>query len=153
VLRTLIDGLDRIVGSLTSTLLEMDSTTLLADFVSQLKPFEQRKYLSAVIACLVEQYFASDVLHHNDVPLPTPKSVCGVAKLLHTLIKDNDGLKDHLVSVLTRSTIPSLDDSLAARRSIMAAIAQDEGEKIRGSLSHPHIDDKQTNCIRYLRTV
>jgi telomere length regulation protein len=40
----------------------------------------------------------------------------------------NEVLKDHLVSSLTRSTIPSLDDSLATRRSVIAALAQDEGK-------------------------
>lgn len=57
-----------------------------------------------------------------------------MAGLLEHLTHDNEGLKDHLVSILTRSTIPGLDDSLAARRSIIAALAQDEGPTLLSSI-------------------
>jgi telomere length regulation protein len=128
--KTYTDNPDRVVGSLTSTLLYADSAMLLAGAMSRMKTFEQRKYLSAIISFIVKQYFSFDIIHHDDAPIPKLKSVSGVASLLHTLTKDNDGLKDHLASIVTRSNIPSLDDSLAARRGIMAALAQDEGENI-----------------------
>lgn len=124
----LTDDLDRIAGSLASTLLASDSAKLLADCISRLKPFEQRKYLNALIAFMVKRYFSSDLVHHDDEPLPASKTISGAASLLHSLVEDNEGLKDHLVSTLTRSTIPSLDGSLAGRRSVMAALAEDEGQ-------------------------
>ena len=111
-------------------LLTTDSVELLVDLVSQLKPFEQRKYLSSIIAFIVKQYFSSDHVNHEDVSIPASKTVCAAARLLQTLTKDSDVRKDHLLSLLMRSTLPSLDDSLAARRSVMAALAQDEGEAL-----------------------
>jgi telomere length regulation protein len=118
-----------VISSLTSSLLESDSAALLAAFLPRLKPYEQRKYLEAVIVFIVKQYFAADIVQHKDEPIPISKDVSGVASLLHMLTRENESLKDHLVSILTRSTIPSLDDSLAARRSVMAALAPDEGNK------------------------
>jgi telomere length regulation protein len=133
-------GLDRIVGALASTLIALDSSKLLADCVSRLKPFEQRKYLNALIAFSLKQYFSSDIVHHNEEPASASKTISGAASLFHSLVKGNEGLKDHLVSILTRSTIPALDDSLAARRSLMAALAQDEGQSIFCSSSSDHAD-------------
>jgi telomere length regulation protein len=122
------DYLDRVVSSLASTLIESDSTELLVDCISQLKPFEQRKYLNSLITFIVKRYFSSDIVHHDGGLLPTSKTISGAASLLHSLVKENEALKDHLASTLARSIIPSLDDSLAARRSVMAALAQDEGQ-------------------------
>jgi telomere length regulation protein len=123
----LTNGIDRVVGSLTSTLLNTDSALLLADLISQLKSFGQQKYLGSVIAFIVKQYFASGNIRPDDATISGSKTVSAVASLLHVLVKNNESLKDYLVSILTRSTIPSLGDSLAARRSVMAAVAQDEG--------------------------
>lgn len=121
------DSTDRVISSLTSSLLESESVALLADLLPRLKPYEQRKYLEAVIVFIVKQCFPADTIQREDEPIPVSKDVSGVACLLHVLTKENQSLKDHLVSILTRSTIPSLDDSLAARRSVMAALAPDEG--------------------------
>lgn len=99
----------------------------------QLKTFEQRKYLEAIIALAIKQYLPVDELQHNDAPVPTSKPVSAVASLLECLNHDNEGLKDFLILILTRSTIPGLNDSLAARRSMIAALALDEGQT---SLSH-----------------
>jgi len=126
-LRVFTDGIDRVISSLTSSLLDTDSATLLADLLSLLKPYEQRKYLDAVIVFVVKHYFSTDIVLREDKPIPMSKDVSGVASLLHILARENESLKDHLVSILTRSTVPSLDDSLAARRSVMAALAPDEG--------------------------
>jgi telomere length regulation protein len=125
------DRKDRVVGSLTSALIDSDSVTLLANFVSRLKPFEQRKYLNAVITFVVKRCFSSDMSRHDDIPVPVSGAVSGVANLVHVLVKDSECLRDHLISILTRSVVPSLDDSLDARRSIMAAISQDEGKTSR----------------------
>jgi len=96
-----------------------------------MKPFEQRKYLNSIVTFLVKQYFSSDHVDYEDAPISASKFVSGVARLIHVLTGESDALKDHLVSLLTRSALPSLDDSLAARRSVMAALAQDEGEYSR----------------------
>jgi telomere length regulation protein len=134
----LTNGIDRVVGSLTSTLLSADSALLLADLISRLKSFEQQKYLSAVIAFLIKQYLVSETTRSDDARIPESKTVSGVASLLHVLTKNNESLKDHIISILTRPTIPSLGDSLAARRSLMAAAAQDEGQKHYLSIALPH---------------
>lgn len=93
-----------------------------------MKTFEQRKYLNAVIAFVDKQYFSSVMVSKEDVPISPSRVISGVAGLLHNLTKDNDILKEHLVSSLTRSTIPSLGDSLAACRCVIAALSKDEGQ-------------------------
>ncbi|KAH8732829.1 telomere length regulation protein-domain-containing protein [Phaeosphaeriaceae sp. PMI808] len=117
---------DRVVGSLIAKLLVADSVKLLADLISRLKPFEQQKYLDAVIVFTIKKYLSSDQVHSGDLFISASKTVSGVASLLYAITKGNDSQMDHLVSLLTRSTIPSLDDSLAVRRSIMAVVSQDE---------------------------
>jgi telomere length regulation protein len=92
-----------------------------------MKSFEQRKYINAVIAHIVKHHLSAGVVNRDDEPVPMSKPISGAAVLLHILIKDGDAMKEHLVSLLTRSTIASLDDSLAARRSVLSALAQDEG--------------------------
>jgi telomere length regulation protein len=92
-----------------------------------MKTFEQRKYLNAILAFLARTYFLSEVFSKDDAPIPSSAAVSAAAGLIYALTKDNDALKEHLVSLLTRSTIPTLDDSLPGRRSIMAALAKDEG--------------------------
>jgi telomere length regulation protein len=100
---------------------------LLADMMLRLKSFEQRKFLSAAITFVAKHYCPSDTASHGVAPILDSTAVSGVAALIHVLVQKSEGLKDHLVSILTKPTIPSLDDSLAARRSVMAALAQDEG--------------------------
>lgn len=76
----------------------------------------------------MEEYCRSDTVSKEytlDVASPT---ISSAACLLHSFMDNNDILEDHLVSSLTRSTIPSLNESLAVRRSVIAALAQDEGE-------------------------
>jgi telomere length regulation protein len=108
-------------------LVQNNSVEQLADTMSRMKTFEQRKYLNAIIVFMVRQYFSTDVASKDDTPLASSKAISGAASLIHTLTKNNDSLKEHLVSVLTRSTIPTLDDSLSARRSVMATLAKDDG--------------------------
>ena len=95
--------------------------------LSKMKSSEQRKYINAVIASIVKNLFSAGGLNREDQPVPASKTVSGAAALVHTLIKGSDTMKEHIVSLLMRSTVPSLDDSLAARRSILSALAQDEG--------------------------
>jgi hypothetical protein len=104
-----------------------DSVGLLASILSKMKSSEQRKYIDAVIASIIKSHFSAGVINREDEPLPVSKTVSGAAALVHTLIKESEALKEHLVSLLTRSTIPTLDDSVAARRSVLSALAQDDG--------------------------
>jgi telomere length regulation protein len=122
------DSEDRVVASLASTLIDSDSGVFLADYVSRLKPFEQRKYLNAIITFAAKRYFSSDTSRHTDISVPVSGTVSGLAGFIHVIVKDNESLRDHLVSILTRSVVPSLDDSLSVRRSVMAALSQDEGK-------------------------
>jgi telomere length regulation protein len=92
-----------------------------------MKSFEQRKYVNAVIAHIVKQHFSGGVINREDEQLPASKAISGAVSLVNDLIKDSDTMKEHLISLLTRSTLPSLEDSLAARRSVLSALAQDEG--------------------------
>jgi hypothetical protein len=98
-----------------------------------MKAFEQRKYFNAVIFCIAKEFFNSEIDSQEDAPIVSSPTISGAASLLHTFVNENDILKEHLVSSLTRSTIPSIDDSLAIRRSVIAALAQDEGEYWKGS--------------------
>jgi telomere length regulation protein len=125
---------DGVIGSLTSALVNTDSVVLLADLMSRLKSFEQRKFLSAVIAFVAKHYCPSDISRHGEAPIIDSAVVSGVAGLVYGLVQSSEGLKDLVVSILTQPTIPSLDDSLAARRSVMAALAQDEGQIIRPNM-------------------
>ncbi|KAH7076906.1 telomere length regulation protein-domain-containing protein [Paraphoma chrysanthemicola] len=117
---------DHVVGSIISALLKTDSVEHFGNAMHRMKSFEQRKYLNAVIAFTIKQYFPNDIANRDDSPILSSKTVSGAACLLHELTKDNEALKDQLVSLVTRSTIPALDDSLSARRSVIAAVAQDD---------------------------
>lgn len=108
-------------------LIDTESINAFEFFLSKMKAFEQRKYINSAITVLAKQYFASAVESKEDAFIKPSLIVSGVATFIHILIKNNELLREHLVSTMTKATIPSLDDSLAARRSVIAAIAQDEG--------------------------
>ncbi|KAF2132660.1 hypothetical protein P153DRAFT_309193 [Dothidotthia symphoricarpi CBS 119687] len=117
---------DRVVGSLCSILIDDDRIETLRDFMSRMKTFEQRKFLNAVIAFVDKQYFPSIMVDKEDTSITASKPISSVAGLLYSLTKDNDVLKEHLVSALAKSTIPSLSESFAARRSVIAALSKDD---------------------------
>ncbi|KAI2477859.1 telomere length regulation protein [Pyrenophora tritici-repentis] len=117
---------DRIVSSLLTTLIDNGRVEHLTTLISQLKTFEQRKYMNSFVAFIAKKYFATEIVSKEDASIPPSKTVSAAAALIHTLTKDNDVLREHLVSSLTRSTIPALDDALSARRSIVAALTKDE---------------------------
>ncbi|KAJ4372180.1 telomere binding protein [Neocucurbitaria cava] len=117
---------ERIISSLISPLIDGDCIVTLTDLLSRMKSFEQRKYFSAVITAVTKHHLASGIATKNDVSMLSTKTISGAASLFYNIITENDILKEQLVSSLTRSTIPSLDDSLAARRSVMASLAKDE---------------------------
>jgi telomere length regulation protein len=122
------DSIDRIITSLFDTLIDLGSIERFTNLLSQMKTFEQRKYLNAIAVFVVKEYFFTDTFSKDDRPIAASSTVSSAAALFHTLIEDDDVLKEHLVSSLTRSTIPALDESLLARRSVLAALAKDEGQ-------------------------
>jgi len=104
-----------------------ESTEILEQFLLALKPHEQRKYLNSMITVIVKRHLLSIDESRQDAPLNRSIVISGAAGVLWALIKDSELLKDHVCAVLTKPTLPALDDSLAARRSIVSTIAQDEG--------------------------
>lgn len=100
-----------------------------------MKAFEQRKYLNAVIVHTAKSFFQSEVISKEDAAIQKSHVISGAACLINHFIDGSEILKDHLVSSLTRSTIPSLDESLAVRRAVIAALAQDEGWYRRSDVS------------------
>jgi telomere length regulation protein len=111
-------------------MVEDETARILENFLPKLKTHEQRKYLNSVITIMVSKHLwrISDL--REDLPLRSSPTISGAAAVVRILIKDSDLLKDHVVNTLTKSTLPALDDSLAARRSVIAAIAQDDGKWI-----------------------
>ena len=94
-----------------------------------LKAHEQRKYLHSMISCITTKYLDSVVEGIKGIPLKPSIAISGAASLLHILIQSNELLQDHVVTTLVQSSTPGLDDSLPARRSVLAAIAQHEGKQ------------------------
>lgn len=108
--------------------IEQDQIHRFADLLCQLKAFEQRRYFDAVIIYTTRQFFQSELISKDVAAIEPSPVVSGAACLLNDLIHNNDILKDYLVSSLTRSTIPSLDESFSIRRAVTAVLAQDEGQ-------------------------
>ena len=112
--------MDSIVKDETSQILEI--------FLTKMKIHEQRKYLNSVITVLTSRYLSTISEAREDSPLESLNPISGAAAILCAITKNSDLLKDHIVTALTKSALPALDDSLAARRSVIAAIAQDDGK-------------------------
>lgn len=96
--------------------------------MGRLKAFEQRKYFNSVVSYIAKRFFGSEMVSKEDVPVTHSATVSGAACLFDMFLQSNEALRDHLVSSLTRSTIPSLNESLATLRAVIAALAQDEGQ-------------------------
>ncbi|KAF1999545.1 hypothetical protein P154DRAFT_620965 [Amniculicola lignicola CBS 123094] len=125
---TTMGFLDCVVGSIVEILIEHDSQNLFATYLTKLKAHEQRKYLNSTVTYTTKKYIGSNVGFNKTLPPETPSSVSALAALFNSLVKDNDLLKDHLVTSLINSSIPALDDSLYARRSAISAVAQDDDQ-------------------------
>ena len=136
------------VRSFLLALIESRCAELFTELMSKMKSFEQRKYLNAAIAFITKQYLASDTVEKDDTTIVGSKTISDAASLFQNMVKDNDILKDHLVSSLTRSTIPPLDDSLSARRSVIAALVEDEGH-YTAAFDLSCADESQRHCTRF----
>lgn len=108
--------------------LDSDSSATFAYYVNHMKVFEQKKYLNAIISCLAKKFFSSAVESKEDAPIAKSSIVSAAATLITTFVADNESLREHLVSVLTKSSISAVNDSLLARRSLIAAVTQDEDQ-------------------------
>ncbi|CAN9310661.1 unnamed protein product [Alternaria alternata] len=126
---------DRIVSSLFRALIDNSSLERLPNLLSRMKTFEQRKYLNAIVVLVTKEYFSVENVRRDDASIAVSSTVSSAAALFYTLIKDNDVLKEHLVLLLSRSTIPALDESLLCRRSALAALAKDD-EKLHTLLEN-----------------
>ncbi|EUC35962.1 hypothetical protein COCCADRAFT_34551 [Bipolaris zeicola 26-R-13] len=115
---------DQIVSSLLRKVINDGAIEHLVRLLSHMKTFEQRKYMNAIITFVAKHYFSNEVVNKDSLVASSPV-IDAAGGLFHDLIKDNDVLKEHLISTLTRSTIPVLDDSLSVRRSVVAALAKD----------------------------
>ena len=124
---------DRVIGSLTSALLDAEAADRLADLISTMKTFEQRKVFDTIVSFAVRRFASVDDVQRGNAPIAVSKTVSGLASFFDNIIRDNETLKDHVVSLLTRSATPAMNDSLAIRRSMMAALAQDEGQSRRAN--------------------
>lgn len=105
-----------------------DSVATFSSLLQKMKIFEQRKYLSVILTFLSQQYLNTAVDITEISLLKNTPHIEGVATLIYELIKNNDSMKEHLVTSIPKSTVPALNDFLGARRSIIAALSQDEGE-------------------------
>ncbi|KAJ4382829.1 telomere binding protein [Didymella sp. IMI 355093] len=117
---------DLLVAAVLDNCIEVNRVARFAALVGRLKAFEQRKYFNAITAYVTKRFFQSEIVSKDDKPIRQSPTVSGAAYLLNSFMDNNDVLKDHVVTSLTKSAIPSLDDSLATRRSVVAALAQDE---------------------------
>lgn len=118
------------MSSLISALIDRNRIELFTKVIPKMKSSEQRKYFNAIVTFSVKQYYSTDIVNKSDASIPASKTVSGVAGLYFNILKGNSVLKEYLVSSLTRPTITALDDSLAARRSAIAALAKDEGKRV-----------------------
>jgi telomere length regulation protein len=115
------------VSVILRTLVDEDQVELFSRMLSRLKSFEQRKYMNAAMTFVERQYFESSINTKADAPIQPSPTISGAACLLESMVKDSELLKEHIVSLLIRPSIPTLDDSLALRRSVIAVLARDEG--------------------------
>ncbi|CAI9625636.1 unnamed protein product [Alternaria burnsii] len=126
---------DRTVSSLFRALIVSSSLERLPNLLSRMKTFEQRKYLNAIVVLVTKEHFSVENVRRDDASIAMSSTVSSAAALFYTLIKDNDVLKENLVSLLSRSTIPALDESLLSRRSALAALVKDD-EKLHTLLEN-----------------
>ncbi|KAL6712070.1 telomere binding protein [Coniothyrium glycines] len=115
-----------VTSSILSALIENNNIQSLTALLSRMKTFEQRKYFDAILTSIVKDYMSADGLSGRGDPIASSSTVSGGAYLIDSIISNLDALKDHIVTSLTRSSIPALTESLAIRRSVIAALAKDE---------------------------
>jgi telomere length regulation protein len=115
------------VSLVLRVLIDEDQVELFSKMLPRLKSFEQRKYINAAMTFVGRQHLQSNITIKEDAPIQPSQTISATACLLESMVKDSELLKEHIVSSLTRPSIPILEDSLALRRSVLAVLAQDEG--------------------------
>ncbi|KAF2799128.1 hypothetical protein K505DRAFT_295246 [Melanomma pulvis-pyrius CBS 109.77] len=121
---------DHIMTSIVKSMLKDNSMKILEHFLPKMKAHEQRKYINSIITVVSRLYLSSDVDTKENGPVKYSPKISGTAAIFYALIKENELLREHVASTLSKSTLSVLDDSLAARRSVISAIAQDD-EKLQ----------------------
>ena len=120
--------LDRILDAIVQFIIAEGSTELFEANFSRMKAHEQRQILNSILVVMTKRYFGSKFEVKEDRPLNPLSAVSSMATLVFGVVRTNELLKDHIIALLTTSTLPVLDDSLAARRSVISAIAQDQSK-------------------------
>lgn len=118
---------DKAVDAMISELIKSDRVQMFTNALLTMKGFEQRKYFDAILCFVAKTYFSFENVVKDDKAISLSSTIAGSASLLKHVMKDSEMLQDHAVKILTQSTIPLLDDSLGARRSIIAVVAREEG--------------------------
>lgn len=101
---------------------------MLTRLLPTLKAHERRKYFDATLTVIAQKYLARTPGMKDEAGLRAGKQISSAAAFFAEMLKDNELLRDHAVTVLTKSSSPALDDSLPTRRSLVAAIAQHDGQ-------------------------
>ena len=118
---------DQFVRSMLSSTIEHGSVNVFSSTFGKMKAFEQQKYLNAIIISLSKQHLNVGVETREASLAANSSPVAAVAYFINELVEHNDSMKDYLVTALVRSVLPSLEDSIAIRRSVIAVLAKDEG--------------------------
>jgi telomere length regulation protein len=98
--------------------------------LTKLAPHEQRQFLNSTISYISNQCLGLIPETKDELVLKPSRTISGAARFINELISENEFLKDHIVSLLTSSAGSGMDGSLAVRRSIIAAISEDQGKLI-----------------------
>ncbi|KAF2750653.1 hypothetical protein M011DRAFT_516990 [Sporormia fimetaria CBS 119925] len=115
-----------IVASIVERAVKNQSVGALKEVLIKLKKFEQQKYMTALLTYIPRGYFGSTISAKDKSSLQPSSMVSGTARLLHDLVSENDVLEEFLVTVLVRGKTLALDNTLQARRSIIAVLAKDD---------------------------
>lgn len=103
-------------------------TAILAKLLPTLKAHEQRKYFDATLNVVAQNHLAKTPGTKDEAGLNPGTQVSYAVAFFHEMMKENELLKDHAVNVLSKSGSPALNDSLPTRRSLIAAVAQFDGQ-------------------------
>ncbi|KAI9840246.1 MAG: telomere binding protein [Sclerophora amabilis] len=120
---------DQIVDEINHGLLRNEKEQIrINGLIRNLPIFEQRNVLSSVLRILSRHELPPRSMIPNEKSwwLKDSKRVSGAAALISAILKDNDGLKDHLVRCLTGASGAGMGESILVRRAAITALATDD---------------------------
>jgi telomere length regulation protein len=96
--------------------------------VKLLPAFEQEQFLDTTVSVLAG--YLGDVKNDRSEQSlrPSSRHIAASGLLLHRLMSEDDMLKDHLVTWLTRLAGGGVGETVNIRRMAFAALSQDEGK-------------------------